>query len=282
MEKNGGPRVNKLLKTRVKETSTTTGTGTLDLDGPVTGFQGFVTAFGNGNTCYYTLIHGSAWEQGIGTVISGTPNTLQRTTILNSSNADAALNLGAGTKTISCDVSPVVIGGPEQRILHSPLSRVVPTNFLAISGTAYFVYVGKVEEWTRFAFVELHCTVAGAGAQAAELGLYSSPLPPNKAGQTLSRLVASGTIDSLTTTGVKRNTASFALDVAPGTHLWAAARFAMATTQPSMIGLANDRSEGNILTTTGGGALTGVLSPAGGLVTLSTALTAPDLHVTRD
>lgn len=228
------------------------------------------------------MIHGSAWEQGIGTVTSGTPNTLQRTRILNSSNADAALNLGAGTKTISCDLSPVVLSAPEERILRSPLSRVVPTNFLTISGTAYFVYMGKVEQWTRFAFVELHCTVAGAGAQTAELGLYSSPLAPNKAAQTLSRLAASGTLDVLTSTGVKRNTASFALDVAPGTHLWAAARFAMATTQPSTIGLTNDRSQGHVLTTTGGGALTGVLSPAGGLVALNTALIAPDLHVTMD
>lgn len=274
--------MNQLLKTRVKETSNTTGTGTLSLLGAASGFQGFVTAFGNGNTCYYTLLHGTAWEQGIGTVVSGTPDTLERTRVLHSSNADAALNLGAGTKTVLCDISPIVIGGPEDRVFRSRLSRVVPTNFLTISGTAYFVYVGKVEEWTRFAHVELHCTVAGAGTQTAELGLYSSPLAPNKAGQTLSRLAASGTLDSLTSTGVKRNTASFALDVAPGTHLWAAARFAMATTQPNVVGLTNDRSQGHVLTTTGGGALTGVLSPAGGLVALSTALVAPDLHVTRD
>jgi hypothetical protein len=89
-------------------------------------------------------------------------------------------------------------------------------------------------------------------------------------------------LDSLTTTGVKRNTASFAMDVAPGTHLWAAARFAMATTQPSMVGLTNDMSQGHILTTTGGGALSGVASAAGLIVGLNTALVAPDLRVTMD
>lgn len=274
--------MNKLLKPRVKETSTTTGTGTLRLDGPVSGFQGFVTAFGNGQACYYTLIHGTAWEQGIGTVTSGSPNTLARTIILNSSNSDAALNLGAGTKTIFCSLVPVALVQQERRVFASELEHVVPTNFLAISGTAYYVYVGKVEEWTTFAFVELHCTVIGAGAQTAELGLFSSPLAPNKTGQTLSKLVATGTVDALTSTGVKRNTASFALAVAPGTHLWAAARFAMATTQPSMVGLGNHMSQGALLTTTGGGALTGVSSPVGTIPAIGTALVAPDLRVTMD
>ena len=83
---------------RVKETTTTTGTGTYTLAGAVHGFQSFA-AIGNGNTCYYACSDGSDYEVGIGTyTLSGT--TLARTTILESSNNDAAVNWGAGEKDI--------------------------------------------------------------------------------------------------------------------------------------------------------------------------------------
>jgi hypothetical protein len=85
---------------RVKETSTTTGTGTYSLAGAATGFQTFVAGIATGNTCYYTATDGTDWEVGIGTVTDATPDTLARTTILQSSNADAAVNWGAGTRTL--------------------------------------------------------------------------------------------------------------------------------------------------------------------------------------
>ena len=80
-----------VLKDRVQETSTTTGTGTLTLAGAVTQFQTFSAAIGNGNTTYYTIYNagGSEWEVGLGTVGAG---TLARTTVLASSNAGAAVN----------------------------------------------------------------------------------------------------------------------------------------------------------------------------------------------
>jgi hypothetical protein len=80
-----------ILKDRVQETSTTTGTGTLTLAGAVTQFQTFSAAVGNGNTTYYTIYNagGSQWEVGLGTVGAG---TLARTTVLASSNAGAAVN----------------------------------------------------------------------------------------------------------------------------------------------------------------------------------------------
>jgi hypothetical protein len=80
-----------ILKDRVQETSTTTGTGTLTLAGAVTQFQTFSSAVGNGNTTYYTIYNagGSDWEVGIGTVGAG---TLARTTVLASSNANALVN----------------------------------------------------------------------------------------------------------------------------------------------------------------------------------------------
>jgi len=91
-----------VLKDRVKETTTSTGTGTINLAGAATGFEGFVSAVGDGNTCYYAILdaNGSAWEVGIGTVTDASPDTLSRTTILESSNSDNAITLTSGTHTV--------------------------------------------------------------------------------------------------------------------------------------------------------------------------------------
>jgi hypothetical protein len=88
-----------VVKDRVQETTTTTGTGTLTLLGAVTGYQSF-SVIGNGNTTYYTISSTSSeWEVGIGTYTSA-GTTLARTTVLASSNAGAAVNLSAGTKNV--------------------------------------------------------------------------------------------------------------------------------------------------------------------------------------
>ena len=91
-----------VLKDRVKETSTTTGTGTLTLAGAVTGYQSFSSAIGNGNTTYYGIYldGGSEWEVGLGTVGAG---TLARTTVLASSNGGSLVNFSAGQKSVWCD-----------------------------------------------------------------------------------------------------------------------------------------------------------------------------------
>ena len=111
-----------VIKDRIKETSTTTGTGTYTLAGAVTGFEAF-SQVGDGNTTYYTCTDGTDFETGIGTyTASGT--TLARTTILQSSNSDNAVNWTSGTRTLFCtlpaekmvfkDASDVVQGFTEQ------------------------------------------------------------------------------------------------------------------------------------------------------------------------
>jgi hypothetical protein len=89
-----------ILADRVKETTTTTGTGTVTLLGASTGFQSFAV-IGNANTTYYTIAGQgtSEWEVGIGTYTSS-GTTLARTTVLASSNANAAVNFSAGTKDV--------------------------------------------------------------------------------------------------------------------------------------------------------------------------------------
>ena len=89
-----------IVKDRVQETSTTTGTGTLTLAGAVAGFQSF-SVIGDANTTYYAIVMDSNFEIGIGTyTLSGT--TLSRTTVLESSNAGSLVNFSAGTKSVFC------------------------------------------------------------------------------------------------------------------------------------------------------------------------------------
>ena len=89
-----------VLKDRVKETTTTTGTGTVTLAGAVTGFQSF-SVIGNANTTYYAIVgqNTNEWEVGIGTyTASGT--TLSRDTVLESSNSGSLVNFSAGAKDV--------------------------------------------------------------------------------------------------------------------------------------------------------------------------------------
>ena len=93
-----------VLNDRVKEETTTTGTGTLDLDGAVSGFETFVAGVGTTKQTYYSIVHKSAneWEVGIGTVTDATPDTLSRDTVISSSNGDAKVDFTAGDKDVFC------------------------------------------------------------------------------------------------------------------------------------------------------------------------------------
>lgn len=88
-----------VVKDRVQETTATTGTGTLTLDGAAQGFQTFSSAIGNTNTTYYAVFAGSEWEVGIGTVGAG---TLTRDTVLESSNSGNKVDFSAGSKRVIC------------------------------------------------------------------------------------------------------------------------------------------------------------------------------------
>lgn len=89
-----------VVKDRVKETTTTAGTGTVTLLGAATGFQSF-SAIGNANTTYYCIAGqtGSEWEVGVGTYTSS-GTTLSRDTVLASSNSGSLVNFSAGTKDV--------------------------------------------------------------------------------------------------------------------------------------------------------------------------------------
>ena len=92
-----------VINNRVRELTSTTGTGAVTLGGAVGGFQTFAAGIGNSNTTYYTISLNSEneFEVGLGT-LNGDSSTLTRTTVLESSNGDAAVDFSAGSKEIFC------------------------------------------------------------------------------------------------------------------------------------------------------------------------------------
>ena len=89
-----------ILADRVKETTTTTGTGAITLAGAVTSFQAFSAVCADGDTFHYAIQHQTLgdWEVGLGSW--GTGGILTRTTVRSSSNAGATVSLAAGTKDV--------------------------------------------------------------------------------------------------------------------------------------------------------------------------------------
>ena len=127
-----------VLKDRVKETSTTAGTGTLTLAGAVSGFQSFA-AVGNGNTTYYAIADSITgdWEVGIGTYTSS-GTTLSRTTVLSSSNGGALVSFAANPKD-------VFVTYPSEKSVYEDASNVVnATLFGAITATSAALTTGTI------------------------------------------------------------------------------------------------------------------------------------------
>jgi len=110
-----------VIADRVRETTTSTGTGTITLAGPYAGFQAF-SVLGTGNTTYYAIIDPTvgSWEVGIGTYTSS-GNTLSRDTVLSSSNAGNLVPFAAGLKDVICTQ-------PSERNVYVVGSNVVAEN----------------------------------------------------------------------------------------------------------------------------------------------------------
>ena len=99
---------------RVKETTSTLGSGPLSLNGAVTGNVSFVSGIGTGSSCYYYITDGTDFEHGVGTVTSGSPDTLSRDVVLESSNSDTFVNWGSGSKDVWVADAPIKSRGGSQ------------------------------------------------------------------------------------------------------------------------------------------------------------------------
>jgi len=123
-----------VLADRVKETTTTTGTTDFVLSGADAGFQTFAAGVGANNTTYYAVALGSDFEIGLGT-LSANGLTLARTTVLQSSNADAKVSFAAGSKSVfvTYPADKAVLSDATQTLTNKTLNS--PTFVTPVLGT---------------------------------------------------------------------------------------------------------------------------------------------------
>jgi hypothetical protein len=172
-----------VLADRVQETTTTVGTGTLNLSGAVTGFQTFVAGIGTGNTTLYCIEDGTDWEVGLGTVTDGSPDTLSRTTILASSNGGSAVNFGAGTKNVFCTLPASRMFLVESKTFQSVGAVGDDTIYLS----KYMPYAGSIASLqdlaTSSGTVTLTVKINGTNVTGlASLSVSSTPQSPSASG----------------------------------------------------------------------------------------------------
>jgi hypothetical protein len=170
-----------VLKDRVQETSTTSGTGTLTLSGAVSGFQTFSTAIGNGNTTFYTIYDPTAydWEVGIGTVGAG---TLARTTVLsNSAGTTTQISFASNSKFVFCtypaeksinyDASGVATIGD---VLGYSDTGIVGSFASTVAGYNQVIVQNKSTATNASSNLNVSNDAGTSGSNYAELGINSS------------------------------------------------------------------------------------------------------------
>jgi hypothetical protein len=172
-----------VVKDRVQENTTTSGTGTLTLSGAVPGYQTFSSAIGNGNTTFYTIYDNVAqsWEVGIGTVGAG---TLARTTVLSSSaGGTTKITLAGNTASVFCTYPA------EQSVNLDASNNVSPLGTIA-SGTWQGTTVGVAYGGTG--------VTASSGANSVMLRDANQNVAVNRLNQTSNTITASGGTTTLT------------------------------------------------------------------------------------
>ena len=177
-----------VLNDRVKETTTTTGTGTISLGGAQTNFETFVAGIGNSNTTYYAIVHRSnaEFEIGLGTITDASPDTLARTTIISSSNSDSAVDFSAGTKDVFCTM-------PASKAVHEDGSSNVTLPADLSVGDDLTVLGGVIDFKSNSgspASLKLYCEVSNAHFQTLQ------PQPHSASASNTLRLPNSGSSDT--------------------------------------------------------------------------------------
>ena len=117
-----------IVADRVQETTNTTGTGAYTLGGAVAGFQTFASVASDTDTVYYSITDNVDFEVGLGTYASGA-GTITRTTVFSSSNSDAAVDWGIGTKNIFLTYPA------DKAVLEDASNNVTVGNNLIVGGT---------------------------------------------------------------------------------------------------------------------------------------------------
>tara|TARA_R110002126_G_scaffold124358_1_gene266231 strand:+ start:1279 stop:3243 length:1965 start_codon:yes stop_codon:yes gene_type:complete len=174
-----------VVKDRVQENSTTSGTGTLTLSGAVPGFQSFAV-IGNGNTTFYTIYDNIAqvWEVGIGTYTSS-GTTLSRDTVLsNSSGTTSPITLAGNT------ISVFVTYPAEKSVNLNASGNVSPLGTIS-SGTWNGSTIGVAYGGTG--------VTTSSGANSVMLRDANQNVAVNRLNQSNTNTTAAGGVTALTT-----------------------------------------------------------------------------------
>lgn len=155
---------------RVKESSTTTGTGTYSLGGPSVGFRSFVNGVGTTNRCTYCVTDGTDWEINEGTVTDATPDTLTRDRLLASSTG-SAISWAAGTRTVmtcysAADMNPrTTLLGSAHTLSSTTATEVTGLQFATVQpGTYIATYYLRCQSATTTVGVGLGINFTGTAA----------------------------------------------------------------------------------------------------------------------
>ena len=146
-----------VINDRVKESTTTTGTGTVTLGGAVSGFETFAAGIGNSNTTYYCIVLNAEFEVGLGTLASDS-STLARTTIISSSNSDSAVDFSAGAKEVFC-----CLPASKSTVLDASNNLTLPAKFIMPDVTSAKILVADGTSYEEVA-VSGDVTIASSGA----------------------------------------------------------------------------------------------------------------------
>lgn len=175
-----------LFKDRVKDTSTTTGTGNFTISNSApSGFQTFNAAYstGSSNKFYYviTLDGGTEWEVGIGYLSSST--VLVRDTVISSSNSNSAVSFSAGAKTVFSSVAAknfVPIDGSASPsdgnalIYSSSTGLYAPGSVASAPLRAYLSSAATYNNTAALANTGLSVTVAASGVYDVDVAVFST------------------------------------------------------------------------------------------------------------
>lgn len=157
------------LPWRAKQTTTTTGTGTITLIAAAANMRGFQAAYGAvARRIGYVISGTNFYERGYGDYDGGSPGTLTRPIILESSNAGAAVSLPAGTADVFAFIDPA--------------QRITVTGTGAVTLAA--VDIGNVVQWTgttaQTAALPAVATIPeGIGTMMRNGGTASLTIDPN-------------------------------------------------------------------------------------------------------
>jgi hypothetical protein len=213
-------------------------------------------------------------------------------------NLDAALTtaLGltkGGTGATSADAALTAFGLPSayvaqlgQRVLR-PLPLNTGGNFQTIAAVAYFCYLGQTMRATVIKKVRALLVTAATVNSVGEIGVFTTPAPPNGGNQTLTPTAAfTATLDDMTAAAplARGNASDFSTSHAAGVHLWAGIRMNTGGNQPVLIGLLSDLLTGTVLVKTAAAAFDGSTTYAGVVPVIGTNATpfAPLLQATLD